>query len=411
MKPAVIVAAFFAMVVPPVTSAQPGQGEALDLTRGETRTVNSAAELQQAVTDANAAGVPATILIADGVHVLTVPMLHINCPGLVVRSAGGKRDAVTVRGPDEGPSASLRNVFLVSASDVVIADITLGHCRWHGIQAQGESPHDVSGLHVHNCRLVNCNQQFIKGSSSDDDPVGATDGIIEHCLFEFTGGWAWQYYTGGIDIHKGVNWQVRDNLFRNIRNPGKGLSEHAIHFWKRCTTRPQNVVIERNHIINCDRGIGFGLGGEANGHNGGTSTIRNNMICNDGAGPNTDVGIGLESANDVTVDNNTVFIPGYGSPIEYRFAASSGVTFRNNLTNKPIRRRDGAPVATESHTVGTAAAGWFREVATGDLRLLPSAKAAIDRATAVAGFRDDIDGDDRPAGDAWDIGADECDPG
>ena len=241
--------------------AAPGTGAPLALVRGETRRVADVEALKGALAAANQAGVPTTLLLADGDYVLDVPALELACTGLVVRGASGNRDAVVVRGPDRGPNAAVGNVFLVSAHDVVIADLTLGHCRYHGIQVRGESPYDVSGLRVHNCHLVDCNEQFIKGSSRDDDPVGATDGQIEFCTFEFTGGWAYQYYTGGIDIHKGVNWVVRDNLFRNLRNRSEqpGIAEHAIHFWKRCPTRPQNVVVERNWIINCDRGIGFGL--------------------------------------------------------------------------------------------------------------------------------------------------------
>jgi hypothetical protein len=41
----------------------------------------------------------ATLLLADGTYLLDVPALDIRCPVLVIRSASGNRDAVTVRGP------------------------------------------------------------------------------------------------------------------------------------------------------------------------------------------------------------------------------------------------------------------------------------------------------------------------
>ena len=393
-------------------TARPGYGEPLSLTTGVVYTVDTLSELKTAVNTVNAAGVPATILLSDGTYVLDVSMLHITCPGLIVRSAGGHRNAVVVRGPDEGTAAALRHVFLLSANDVVIADMTLGYCRHHGIQIQGESPRDVSGTWVHNCRLVNCNEQFIKGSSSGGDPVGATDGIIENCLFEFTGGWAYQYYTGGIDIHKGVNWIVRDNLFRNIRNPSgqSGLAEHAVHFWKRCPTHPQNVIVERNLIVNCDRGIGFGLGGTDDGHNGGASVIRNNMVYNDGTGGHTDVGIGLESASGVSVDHNTVVVPSYWAPMEYRFAGCSNVVFRNNLTDKAIRNRNNAPAAAMTGNVESGESAWFRDMAGGDLHLTAGAHGALDRGCAGAAA-DDVDGDTRPWMGGPDVGADEYRPG
>lgn len=379
------------------------------LTRGEVCRVATAAELQKAVDAANRAKVASTILLADGTYLLNAPGLDIQCPGLVICSASGNREAVVVRGPDEGPQATVGDVFLVSANDVVIADLTLGYCRFHGIQVRGESPFDVSGLRVHNCRLVNCNEQFIKGSSSEADPVGATDGCIEQCLFEFTRGWAYQSYTGGIDIHKGVNWIVRDNLFRCLRTPAgqSGIAEHAVHFWKRCSTRAQNVVIERNWIVNCDRGIGFGLGSLAGGHQGGTSIIRNNLVFNDGTGPHTDVGIGLEFATGVQVDNNTVVVQDYWAPMEYRFAGSSNLVFRNNLVNRPIQRRDGAPPASVAHNCERVEAAWFRDLPAGDLRLTAKATPAIDAGQALESFHDDVDGRSRPQGSAWDIGASE----
>ncbi len=391
----------------PDLAAAPGSGEPLSLTRGAVHPVASVAELRQAIEAANREQAPATLLLANGTYWLDGAALDLQCPGLVIRGASGNRDAVVVRGPDEGPQASVANVFLVSADNVAIADLTLGYCRHHGIQVRGESPFDVSGLLVHNCRLVNCNEQFIKGSSSDADPVGATDGCIEQCRFEFTRGWAYQYYTGGIDIHKGVNWLVRDNLFRNLRTPADqaGMAEHAIHFWKRCATRPQNIVVERNEVVNCDRGIGFGLGDAPGGFQGGASVIRNNLVFNDGIGPRTDVGIGLEHASDVLVDNNTVVVAGYWAPIEYRFAGSSNLVFRNNLVNRPLRLRDQAPPARLDHNLERVEAAWFRDFAAGDLRLSAAATPAIDAGVALTDFTEDADRRPRPQGAGWDVGA------
>jgi hypothetical protein len=390
--------------------AAPGTGEPLNLARGEVHHVAGVAELKAALESANRAKAAATLLLEDGTYMLEAGTLEVRCPGLVIRSANGKRDAVILRGPDEGPQAAVADVFLVSANDVAIADLSLGYCRFHGIQVRGESPFTVSGLRVHNCRIVNCNQQFIKGSSSENDPVGANDGCIEQCLFEFTGGWAYQSYTGGIDIHKGVNWVVRDNLFRNLRTPAgqPGIAEHAIHFWKRCPTRPQNILVERNWIVNCDRGIGFGLGSAEGGLQGGTSVIRNNMVFNDGAGPHTDVGIGLEYAANVHVDNNTVVVRKYWAPMEYRFAGSSNVVFRNNLVSGPIQRRDDAPPAARANNLERIEAPWFRDLAAGDLRLTAAATPAIRAGQALDDFRDDVDG--RARGTGWDVGAFEFSP-
>lgn len=394
-------------------AAEPGIGQPLGLSRGEVVRVKTVGELKMALETANRAGIARTLLLEDGSYVLDVPALEIQCPGLVIRSARGLRDTVVLRGPDEGTNAAVANVFLISANDVAIADMTLGYCRYHGIQVRGEPPFHVSGLLVHNCRIVNCNQQFIKGSSSENDPLGATDGVIEQCLFEFTGGWAYQYYTGGIDIHKGVNWIVRDNLFRNLRVPAgqPGMAEHAIHFWKRCPTRPQNLVIERNRVVNCDRGIGFGLGSVEGGFHGGASVIRNNVVFNDGTGPRTDVGIGLEHASGVSVENNTVVVQNYWAPVEYRFAGCSNVVFRNNLVNRPIQRRDNAPPALQENNLERMESSWFRNAGTGDLRLTDSARAALGVGAVLVDSLIAANAVARSREAGWDVGAIEVRPG
>ncbi len=388
-------------------TAAPGYGDPLNITTGTVYLVGTAAALQDAVYSANDLNVPATILLSNGTYVIS-SQLPIRCNNLIIRSLEGNRTNVIVRGPDTGPSATLPHVFDIYSNNVTIADITFGQCLYHGVQMHGEAPYDVTGTRIHNCRIFDCNEQFIKGSSANEDPVGSASGVVENCLFEFTGGWAYQYYTGGIDIHKGVDWQIRDNLFRNIRNPGGGMAEHAIHFWKRCDTYVQNVVVERNWIINCDRGIGFGLGAVADGFNGGSSVIRNNFVYNDGSGPNTDVGIGLESADSVSVDNNTIFVP-YWAPIEYRWTATSNVLIRNNLVNSSIASRDGG-TATKSNNIENAQPSWFLDLPAGDLHVIYGTGNVIDQGITIADFADDLDGQARPKQEGWDIGADEYDP-
>lgn len=81
------VLALVMLAVPAVCA--PGYGEPLTITTGTVTVVSSVAELTGAVDAANAAGVPATILVADGTYVLDVPALAIDCDGLIVRSASG----------------------------------------------------------------------------------------------------------------------------------------------------------------------------------------------------------------------------------------------------------------------------------------------------------------------------------
>ena len=275
-----------------------------------------------------------------GTYVLDVPMLYVECPGLVIRSADGKRDAVLLRGPDEGPQAAVASVFLISANDVVVADLSLGYCRFHGIQVRGESPFGVSGFRVHNCRLVNCNQQFIKGSSSEADAVGATDGCIEGCLFEFTAGWAYQSYTGGIDIHKGVNWVVRDNLFRNLRTRANaGWPSTRFTFGNAAAAARKTSWSSATGCLTATGASGLVWQRRGRPRGGPEHHPEQPGVQEPAAGPHTDVGIGLEHALNVQVDNNTVVVLNYWAPIEYRFAGS----FEPGVPQQPGERSYPAP--------------------------------------------------------------------
>jgi hypothetical protein len=70
---------------------------------------------------------------------------------------------------------------------------------------------------IHNVRLVNAGQQFIK--ASPDGAGGDVDnGIVEYSVMEYDTT-ARDDYTNGVDVHTGDNWIIRHNLFRNIRAP------------------------------------------------------------------------------------------------------------------------------------------------------------------------------------------------
>jgi hypothetical protein len=252
---------------------------------------------------------------------------------------------------------------------------------------------------IRNCILRVAYQQMIKVSN---DPaargVSSDDGLIENCLFEYTAGVGPQFYIGGIDAHGSKNWVVRNNTFRNIASPSRSVAEFAVHFWDGSAGN----TVERNLIVSCDRGIGFGLDGK--GNTGGI--IRNNMIYHAaGTGRFADTGIALTESPGTQVYNNTVVMDNsFPWAIEYRFAATTGVLIVNNLTNKPIVSRNGASGAVASN-VTNAVRSWFVNAANGDLRLASPVGSVVAAGQAVAGLGDDFDGRPRPAGAKVDIGA------
>lgn len=224
-------------------------------------------------------------------------------------------------------------------------------------------------------------------------------GVVEYSIMEYSTV-APDTYTNGVDVHTGNGWIIRHNLLRNIVAPG-GLAGPAVLMWNHST----GTVTEGNVFINCARAISYGLLSRADGdHLGGV--IRNNVIFR-AASVRGDVGIHLASSPDTQVLNNTVYLSGtYGTPIEYRFVHTRGVVIANNLLDGAIWAREGATGREETNLAG-ARADLFINAAEGDLHLGPDARGAIDRGTTTTEVVDDMDGEARPVGRGYDIGADE----
>ncbi len=363
------------------------------LAQAATVTVTTYAQLVSAV---SAAAPGDTILLEDGIYQMTSNYWSVPVPagknGLVIRGKSGDRTTVVINGL--GMHAAGHHGFWVAANNVTIRDLTIQNVRNHCIQTNT----NVDSLTVLNCVLRDAGEQILKVPYSSSVPDSSENGLVQGCLFEYSAGVGPRYYIGGIDVHFGKNWIVRDNVFRFIRSPGGSLAEHAVHFW----TNSQGTLVERNQIITCDRGIGFGLG--ASPHSGGI--IRNNMIYHDGSPGFNDVGIGLENAAGVKVFNNTIFLESaYPNAVEYRFAGTTAA-IQNNLTNKAIARRDGGSALLNTN-VTNAVATWFTDPATADLHLAFMVTGVVDQGAGLAEVADDFDQQARPFGSAMDIGADE----
>ncbi len=251
----------------------------LDTVYGIIDTVSTVSEFKTAINQANSSGGNRTILIQNGTYSLasTSSYPYITASNLIFRSLSGNRDSVIITGTGMASVAPLtENGIYVVGDNVIIADLTIRDVGNHGIAVHGDN------LLVHNVRIQDTYEQMLKGTSAGD---GSDMSRVRCSLFEYTAGVGPNWYIGGIDVHEGSEWVVQDNIFKYIASPSGSVAEHAIHFWNSSS----NNTIERNVIINCDRGVGFGLGSSAN--DGGI--IRNNMIYNDGSGLFDDVGIVL----------------------------------------------------------------------------------------------------------------------
>jgi len=356
--------------------------------------VSNVSELSNAIVQANRGG-DRTIELQDGTYTLD-DMLGVEADGVTVRSISKNRNTVIIEG--RGMDGAVTHIFNVSGSNFTVRDVTLRRVANHAVQIHGELNADAPL--ISNVHILDTYEQMIKISYDLNNPTAGSDnGIIENCLLEYSTGIGPQWYIGGIDVHNAKNWIVRGNTFRGIRSPGENLAEFAIHFW----SNSRNTLVERNLIMNCDRGIGFGMG--MRGHIGGI--IRNNMIFHDTFEDFADVGIGLESAPNAQVYNNTIYhAHSYPNAIEYRFSGTSGVLIANNLTNRAIAQRDGAS-GSVSHNVTDAESNWFINPSAGNLHLSSAIPTVVDQGRSISGLTTDFDGGSRPQGDGIDIGADE----
>jgi hypothetical protein len=354
--------------------------------------VSNSSELVAAINNANSGG-DKTILLRDGRYTLN-DMLGIYATGMTVAGLSGNRDSVIVEGA--GMSGGVTHIFNVAGSNFTAQDMTLQKVSNHAIQLQV----DVDSVSIRNLHILDTYEQMVKIAYDPGNlSARSDDGLMENCLLEYSAGIGPQYYIGGIDGHNARNWIVRNNTFRGFRSPSGDTAEHAIHFW----SDSANTLVEGNLIINCDRGIGFGLGDR--GHSGGI--IRNNMIYHDSSQGFADIAIGLESSPGTQVYNNTVYCENsYPNAIEYRFGSTTGVLIANNLTNRAIAQRDGAS-GTVSHNLTNSQASWFINPSIGDLHLSYAVPAVVDQGESIPGLTVDFDGGSRPQGAGIDIGADE----
>ena len=339
--------------------------------------------------------------------------LQFQTERVTLRSESGDPEAVVLDG-----GYQTRELVSIAASNVTIAEITIQRAYDHPIHITGGSDRDVTDVRIYRVRVIDPGQQAIKVNASVEQHY-ADRGRIECSHIELTDEGRPHIrdncYTGGIDVHKGWGWKVRSNVVKGFWCP-EGLSEHGIHFWR----QSRDTVVEGNVVIDCARGIGFGLGTDPDAnprvypdnpypdvgyldHIDGV--IRNNFVYAGISG--FDSGISIWQARRPKVYHNTVAASQTPfSSIEWRFPATD-VVLKNNLVTHVLMGRDGAS-ADESGNLEGVGLELFRDPSSGDLHLVPAAAgAAIDHGVDLdPGECDrDIDGDERTG--PRDVGADE----
>lgn len=324
------------------------------------------------------------------------PISHVQ-----IRGASGNPADVVIEGAGMLNSLVPFGIQVFTASDVLIADLSVRNVYYHAIAVQGDQgANDVTLYHL---RLSDAGQQIVKGVTGTDDvrieysELFLSNGAVNHPEGSPPG----SCYTNAIDGVGSDRWIIRDNLIHDIRCQDLSLAGPSVLLWQGA----EDSLVERNTIINSSRGISLGLISATDHFNG---IVRNNFIRMDpSANYAVDVPIYITSPNAKVLNNSALTSGRYPNAIEVRYAGATGVMVANNLIDAAIQPRNGA-VPLLNNNLGGAQSNWFVDVASGDLHLTPAASPAIGHATVLMDATNDFDEQQRPSGlNQSDIGADQ----
>ena len=304
-------------------------------------TISSVSQLKRELNNANNSNGHVSLNLEDGVYLLH-GTLNIKSDYITIRSKSGKSDKVIIQGSTQ-KNEGVPVLIKVFADHFTIDGITLQNARAHLIQVAGE--HDADYPVIRNSILQDSYQQLLKVSYDvNSRPDKSSDfGLIESSIFQYSEGVGPNYYIGGVDLHAGNSWIIRNNKFRSIASPSGSIAQHAIHAWN----NSYGTIVADNIIEDCDRGIGLGLFTRKKhpsiifSHWGGV--ITGNLVTHhNNDAPFADVGIIVEDSAYTLIENNRVWLGhNYPNAIEYRFPSTYGIVIKNNITNKKIVSRNG----------------------------------------------------------------------
>lgn len=303
--------------------------------------VKNVAEAKRALELARKNEGDTTILFHDGFYDFRYT-INITRPNIHFKSVNQDPYKVVFKGLGAYKTNGVHNLIKVSAAGFVLDGITLRESPNHLIQIAGEDNADAPI--IRNCIMQDSMEQMIKTSyDMVRFPENTSDfGVVENCIFEFTRGIAFQYYTGGIDCIACKEWRVENNIFRDIASPSETIAQYAVHFW----TNSSDSLVKNNIFINNDRSIGFGMFFESLRDNPNYTyphargeISRNFIIHTDIDDQFSDVGIGIHGSPETVVKNNYIYLEhNYPNAIEVRYPESKNVKVIDNLFNKSFKK-------------------------------------------------------------------------
>ncbi len=395
----------YAAVIKQVLAANPAARVPGPEPHGETIRAADPRELHAAAAKAAPGD---TILLSPGRYRLA-RRLEIRTDRVTVRGSSGKRGEVILDGGGIGEL-----VAFTRCAEVRVADLTIENVRWNGFKINSET--GVQQLTIENCVIHNVWQRGIKGvivPEKNRAVLRPTGCRIRHCLFyndrpktfgddpadkpgrRFDGN-----YIGAIDVMYPKEWEISDNVFMNIQGrtrAGRG----AVFLWHEA----EDCVVERNVIVDCDKGICLGnaflpkdRGVDLHARR---CVVRNNFITRA-----PEAGILAAHTAGCRIVNNTVHEPQSRLRRLVRvLGATEDLLVADNLLSGPpprVETENGVSLKNNFIRDMTAA---FVDPGTGNLHLKKPHSDIVDRAAKRAAVTVDIDKQRR--GPKPDIGADE----
>ncbi|MHC4400848.1 MAG: right-handed parallel beta-helix repeat-containing protein [Planctomycetota bacterium] len=343
-----------------------------------------------------------TILIADGTYRLGNLVYMRAKKNVTLRGASADPAKVILSGVGWDSENKGDDILRIGdCENVTVAHLTFSDCHGYGIKVEAEN--HPRNINIYNCHFRDIGTRAIKGSGGRGCALG---GSIRYCHFENakTPPAHWLFggnYISAIDMMALDGWTISDNVFKNIKGRG-GSARAAIFVW----VRSKNVTVERNLIVDCDRGVAFGNPSASSSqvtageYHVARSICRNNFIL-----PGPDAGIELWWVDGVKIYNNTVWRRD-DSGRGIRFGSrNKGVHIANNLVRGAIMPEgDGAPldVRLENNVTGPLE-DYFVDPSAGDLRITPRAAEALNAGIPLPDVTEDFDG--RPRDTRPEVGA------
>ena len=371
--------------------------------QGNVVVVNDAARLIAAV---EGAADSSTILIADGAYNLGRLMFMRGKKNVSIRGASGDPTKVVLSGKGWDSEDKQDDILRIgNCENITVAHITFSDCHAYGVKVQAEdSPRNIQ---IYNCHFRDIGTRAVKGSGAPGrSGACARGGSIRYCRFENTrippAHWLYDgNYISAIDMMALDGWTISDNVFKNIKGRTGG-ARAAVFIW----VLSRNVTVERNLIIDCDRGVAFGNPSVSTSNVGGDESHVQNGICrNNFIVPGPDAGIELWWVSGAKIYNNTIWRrEGSGRGIRCGTRLKN-VHVANNLVRGQILDEShgaGGELRLEKNIAGSLD-GYFVNPASGDLHLTARATAALNAAIALPEVADNFDGLFR--GSQPDIGA------